>query len=219
MNPYAKTAIKCAVLTLWSATIAVGVLLAYEQWRPSIVQTDLDALEQRINAVVLDNATTQTAALNQLSGKLDALEEELTSLELGYGALTHRQETNETEISNLDDKLSAEMSEGLSKLEARLTTKLNSTSSRTRTIVEPPRKTVKATKPKPVIEVPFELYDVQKRGLTYLAIVGKPGATHLSQLSAVQEGQSYQSWRLIRVEPGRVELQKAADRIELEVRS
>ncbi|RJX68659.1 hypothetical protein DZ860_16835 [Vibrio sinensis] len=220
MNPYAKTAIKCAVLTLWSATITVGVLLAYEQLRPPIEQTDLDAVEQKINQVLLESAATQTAALNVISNKLLNLEAEFTSLDQRYSGLANRQQSHEGALSNLDARLRDDMTHNLETLETRLTAKLNKAQARpTRSVINEPRKAVSTRQPKALLTAPFELYDVQKRGLTYLAIVGKPGATHLSQLHAIQEGQSYLSWRLIKVEPGRVELQKATDRIELEVRS
>nr|WP_014343610.1 hypothetical protein [Aliivibrio fischeri]AEY78196.1 hypothetical protein [Aliivibrio fischeri] len=220
MNPYVKSGIKCVVLTLWSASLSVGTILTYEQLHPRLVQTDLDAFEQKLNTALLDQATEQAASLDALSKKLHILDEGLLTLESDLAELLQRQQSQESVLSEFENKISNDVDTKLNKLESKLTTKLNNQQSlRSRSVIPAKPTSIQKSKPKAIVRAPFELYDVQKRGTAYLAIVGKPGATRLSQLSAVQEGQSYRAWRLVLVEPGRVSLEKGSHRIELEVRS
>lgn len=220
MNPYVKSGIKCVALTLWSASLSVGAILTYEQLHPRLVQTDLDAFEQRLNTALLDQATEQAASLDALSKKLLILDDELIAIERNYAELLQRQQSQESAFSGLESKINNNIDEKLKKLGSKFTAKLNNQQSlRSRSVIPAKPTSMRKSKPKAIVNVPFKLYDVQKRGTTYLAIVGKPGATHLSQLSAIQEGQLYQHWRLVRVEQGRVSLEKGSHRIELEVRS
>ncbi|MEZ9997919.1 hypothetical protein [Vibrio sp. 10N.261.46.A3] len=63
-------------------------------------------------------------------------------------------------------------------------------------------------KAKPIITPPFALFDVQKRGMHHLAIVGEANATHMSQLRALREGQTYQAWKVERITQQGVRLSK-----------
>ena len=221
MNTYLKTGIKCAVLTLWTATLSVGILLAYEQLRPSIAQADLDVLEQKLQVALLEQSTAHTTSMDSLSAKFALHENQTFTFGNDIANLNERQSSQETAFSTLEIDLGLSLNEQIRQLESRLNTKVaRQQSVRSSSVVTARTPTVqKVQKPVATIKAPFALYDVQKRGLTYLAVVGKPGATHLSQLSALQEGQSYQQWRLVRVEPGRIELQKDDHRIEMEIRS
>ncbi|WP_045407369.1 hypothetical protein [Vibrio jasicida] len=219
MNPYLKTSIKLAALTLWSTTLSVGVLLTYQQLRPALIQADLDALELKLHAALSEQGTQTQTQLEHLSSKLVSLESEVLELDEDLASLMGRQSNQEHALSELETQLGSAMNRQMRQLESRLEGKLSRLNASSSAPVEKKTRHVKAPSMVPVVSPPFMLYDVQKRGLTYLAIVGKPGATQLSELSALQAGQSYLQWRLVQVEPGRIALEKGQHRIEMEVRS
>ncbi len=219
MNPYLKTSIKLAALTLWSTTLSVGVLLTYQQLRPALIQADLDALELKLHAAISEQGTQTQTQLEHLSSKLVSLESEVLELDEDLASLMGRQSNQEQALSELESQLGSDMNRQMRQLESRLEGKWSRLNASSSVPAEKKTRHAKAPLPTPVVSPPFTLYDVQKRGLTYLAIVGKPGATQLSELSALQAGQSYLQWRLVQVEPGRIALEKGQHRIEMEVRS
>ena len=91
MNTYLKIGIKCAVLTLWIATLSVGVLFAYEQLRPSIAQADLDVLEQKLQVALLEQNTAHTTSMDSLSAKFTLLENQVLTFGNDIANLSGRQ--------------------------------------------------------------------------------------------------------------------------------
>ncbi|PMM40565.1 hypothetical protein [Vibrio splendidus] len=72
------------------------------------------------------------------------------------------------------------------------------------------------TKTSPQLTAPFTLFDIQKRGVHQVAVLGDANAMTMTDLSSVREGQHYQHWTIKRIEPQGVWISKRNTTLFLE---
>ncbi|PML40328.1 hypothetical protein [Vibrio sp. 10N.261.52.A1] len=201
-----KTLLRGLLFSLWSLILSAACLFAYQQVFSPVQQESFDSrLDTLHQSLVL--------AMNESRDKeRQARIEALNSLQFTLDGLTQRldeQQGEITELINTQSNQGARLDElGLDskKLEV-LETKLQRLSRQPTAKPAPVRAkpVVKPTVKTPTITAPFVLFDVQTRGHTQLAIVGKPGASTLAELSALQAGQHYLGWKITAVNDQHIE--------------
>ncbi|MEZ9749063.1 hypothetical protein AB4425_05910 [Vibrio sp. 10N.261.51.A1] len=213
-----KTLLRGLLFSLWSLILSAACLFAYQQVFSPVQQESfdsrLDALHQSLVLAINESRDKERQA------RLEALD----ALQFTLDGLTQRldaQQGDITELMNTQSNQGARLDElGLDskKLEV-LETKLQRLSRQSTTNRAPARvkPVVKPTVKTPTITAPFVLFDVQTRGHTQLAIVGKPGASTLSELSALQAGQHYLGWKITAVNDHHIETLYKGQRTTLTV--
>lgn len=201
-----KTLLRGLLFSLWSLILSAACLFAYQQVF-SLVQQEsfdsrLDALHQSLVLAMNESRDKERQArieaLNSLQFTLDGLTQRLDEQQ---GEITELINTQSNQGARLD-----ELGLDSKKLEV-LETKLQRLSRQPTAKPAPVRAkpVVKPTVKTPTITAPFVLFDVQTRGHTQLAIVGKPGASTLAELSALQAGQHYLGWKITAVNDQHIE--------------
>ncbi|MEZ9034363.1 hypothetical protein [Vibrio sp. 10N.247.311.00] len=202
-----KTLLRGLLFSLWSLILSAACLFTYQQVFSPVQQESFDSrLDALHQSLVL--------AMNESRDKeRQARIEALNSLQFALDGLTQRideQQGEITELINIQSNQGVRLDElGLDskKLDA-LETKIHRLSRQSTTKRAPPvraKPVVKPTVKTPTITAPFVLFDVQTRGHTQLAIVGKPGASTLAELSALQAGQHYLGWKITAVNDQHIE--------------
>ncbi|MFW9688143.1 hypothetical protein CGH72_16925 [Vibrio parahaemolyticus] len=207
MKSYLKTALKWGLISLWFITLCSVCLVGYHTIMPAATQAQLDnhrlELTEQLNKAIQKEHQQREQALDTISAHLDTLSQRLDAQAEQIGKLTQQQAAQGDSITSLglDKAALSRLESKFSTLEQRVSRKLATASvaAQPRTAVRTPVKTTTQRASRPVassVKPPFELFDVQKRGGVYLAIVGKPSAASLSDLSAVRLGQNYLGWRV-----------------------
>lgn len=207
LKSYLKTALKWGLISLWFITLCSVCLVGYHTIMPPATQAQLDnhrlELTEQLNTAIKEEHQQREQALDTISAHLDTLSQRLDAQAEQIGKLTQQQAEQGDSIASLglDKAALSRLESKFSTLEQRVSRKLATASvaAPPRTAVQSPVKTTTQRTLKSVassVKPPFELFDVQKRGGVYLAIVGKPSAASLSDLSAVRLGQNYLGWRV-----------------------
>ncbi|MEZ9202252.1 hypothetical protein AB4455_00855 [Vibrio sp. 10N.261.46.E12] len=201
-----KTLLRGLLFSLWSLILSAACLFAYQQVFSPVQQESfdsrLDALHQSLVLAMNESRDKERQArieaLNSLQFTLDGLTQRLDEQQ---GEITELINTQSNQGARLD-----ELGLDSKKLEV-LETKLQRLSRQPTAKPAPVRAkpVVKPTVKTPTITAPFVLFDVQTRGHTQLAIVGKPGASTLAELSALQAGQHYLGWKITAVNDQHIE--------------
>lgn len=205
LKSYLKTALKWGLISLWFITLCSVCLVGYHTIMPPATQAQLDnhrlELTEQLNKAIKKEHQQREQALDTISAHLDTLSQRLDAQAEQIGKLTQQQAKQSDSIASLglDKAALSRLESKFNTLEQRVSRKLATASVPTaapqRTAARTPVKTTTQRTSKSVA-TPFELFDVQKRGGVYLAIVGKPSAASLSDLSAVRLGQNYLGWRV-----------------------
>lgn len=208
LKSYLKTALKWGLISLWFITLCSVCLVGYHTIMPAATQAQLDnhrlELTEQLNKAIKEEHRQREQALDTISAHLDTLSQRLDAQAEQIGKLTQQQAEQGDSIASLglDKAALSRLESKFSTLEQRVSRKLATASVPTavsRTAVQTPVKTTTQRTSKSVassVKPPFELFDVQKRGGVYLAIVGKPSAASLSDLSAIRLGQNYLGWHV-----------------------
>ena len=213
-----KTLLRGLLFSLWILILSGACLFAYQQVFSPVHQKSFDsrwdALHQSLVLAMNESATKERQS------RIEAFD----ALQFTHDVLTHRLDAQQGEITELMNTQSHqgahldELSVDSQKLEV-LETKLQRFSRQSSTKRAPVR-TKPITKPTvktPTITAPFILYDVQTRGHIQLAIVGKPSARLLTELSALQAGQHYLGWKITAVKDQQIETTYKGQRTTLTV--
>ncbi|OED62712.1 hypothetical protein A165_14240 [Vibrio tasmaniensis ZS-17] len=213
-----KTLLRGLLFSLWSLILSAACLFAYQQVFSPVQQESfdsrLDALHQSLVLAMNESRDKERQArieaLNSLQFTLDGLTQRLDEQQ---GEITELINTQSNQGARLD-----ELGLDSKKLEV-LETKLQRLSRQPTAKPAPVRAkpVVKPTVKTPTITAPFVLFDVQTRGHTQLAIVGKPGASTLAELSALQAGQHYLGWKITAVNDQHIETLYKGQRTTLTV--
>ncbi|TOG95113.1 hypothetical protein [Vibrio parahaemolyticus] len=205
LKSYLKTALKWGLISLWFITLCSVCLVGYHTIMPPATQAQLDnhrlELTERLNTAIKKEHQQREQALDTISAHLNTLSQRLDAQAEQIGKLTQQQAEQGDSIASLglDKTALSRLEAKFNTLEQRVSRKLATASMPQRTAARTPVKTTTQRTSKSVassVKPPFELFDVQKRGGVYLAIVGKPSAASLSDLSAVRLGQNYLGWRV-----------------------
>ncbi|TOH16500.1 hypothetical protein [Vibrio parahaemolyticus] len=208
LKSYLKTALKWGLISLWFITLCSVCLVGYHTIMPAATQAQLDnhrlELTEQLNKAIKKEHQQREQALDTISAHLDSLSQRLNAQAEQIGKLTQQQAKQGDSIASLglDKAALSRLESKFSTLEQRVSRKLATASipaAVSRTAAQTPVKTTTQRISKSVassVKPPFELFDVQKRGGVYLAIVGKPSAASLSDLSAVRLGQNYLGWHV-----------------------
>lgn len=200
MKTRLKSLLKGLLMSLWVLLLSGGSLLAYHMVMKPVASETLtiqyDGLTQSLTEVINQEQQQRTQAINALLTRLDAIDARLDVQQAKIQALSKTQQSQAQSIEalGLDSQALKRLESKLNRLEKRMATPSRRV---VRAPVKAKRHTPKAQTPsKPLPTPPFALFDVQRRGNVSLAIVGKPNATHLSQLSALRVGQRYLGWQV-----------------------
>lgn len=213
-----KTLLRGLLFSLWNLTLSAACVFTYQQVFSPVQQESfdsrLDALHQSLVLAMNENRDKERQArieaLNSLQFTLDGL---TLRLDEQQGDITELINTQ----SNQGDRLD-ELGLDSKKLEV-LETKLQRLSRQPTAKPAPvqAKPVVKPTVKILTITAPFVLFDVQTRGHIQLAIVGKPGARKLTELSALQAGQHYLGWKITAVNDQHIEVLYKGQRTTLTV--
>ncbi|XEV14939.1 hypothetical protein ACBZ90_18295 (plasmid) [Vibrio alginolyticus] len=207
LKSYLKTALKWGLISLWFITLCSVCLVGYHTIMPPATQAQLDnhrlELTEQLNTAIKKEHQQREQALDTISAHLNTLSQRMDAQAEQIGKLTQQQAKQGDSIASLglDKTALSRLEAKFNTLEQRVSRKLATASIPTtapqRTAARTPIKTTTQRTSKSVassVKPPFELFDVQKRGGVYLAIVGKPSAASLSDLSAIRLGQNYLGW-------------------------
>ncbi len=215
---YLRALLKFLLASVWGAGLSVSVLTLYHQYYQPAPRMSLDALEQSLLLALEKERQHREQKLGQLADKLIGISE-LVEVQRGdIAALQVGQQEHNHRLSSLEQRRNHIDADAFNKLKQRLSnTERQLSQLGQRSVSQPARQAKAAPKTKPTVTPPFTLFDVQKRGTNYLAIVGKSDATTLSELSALRSGSRYQGWQLVAVHPTYVIVRHKGQDITLEV--
>ncbi|EGQ7795961.1 hypothetical protein I6Y99_004582 [Vibrio parahaemolyticus] len=230
LKSYLKTALKWGLFSLWFITLCSVCLVGYHTIMPPATQAQLDnhrlELTEQLNKAIKKEHQQREQALDTISAHLDTLSQRLDAQVEQIGKLSQQQAEQGDSIASLGlDKAALSRLESKFKtLEQRVSRKLATASvpAPPRTSARTPIKTTTQRTSKPVassVKPPFELFDIQKRGGVYLAIVGKPSAASLSDLSAVRLGQNYLGWRVGKITDNAIHASYQGQDVVMEVKA
>ncbi len=214
-----KTLLRGLLFSLWSLTLSAACVFTYQQVFSPVQQESfdsrLDALHQSLVLAINESRDKERQARIEALGALQLTLDKLTQrIDTQQGEITELMNTQSRQSARLD-----ELSLDSKKLDV-LETKLQRLSRQSTTKRAPPvraKPVVKPTVKTPTITAPFVLFDVQTRGRIPLAIVGKPGASTLAELSALQAGQHYLGWKITAVNDQHIEALYKGQRTTLTV--
>ncbi|CAK1763385.1 conserved hypothetical protein [Vibrio crassostreae] len=214
-----KTLLRGLLFSLWSLILSAACLFAYQQVFSPVQQESfdsrLDVLHQSLALTMNESRDKERQARIEALGALQFTLDDLTQrLDEQQGEITELMNIQSNQGARLDelglDSKKLEVLETkLQRLSRQSTTK-RATPVRAKPVVKPTVKT-------PTITAPFVLFDVQTRGHIQLAIVGKPGASTLAELSALQAGQHYLGWKITAVNDQHIEALYKGQRTTLTV--
>lgn len=220
MNPryihYLKVAIKFTLATAWIGAICAVSLTFYHSYFTPASTIDVDALEQRITLTLQQERDNMLTNLSGLETKIESLQQMIDDTNAALDDVKLTQQSHILSINELTlDKTKMKTLEArLSAAEKRLNEPRKTGRTSTPKKAAPKRVVPKVT----VAPPPFVLFDIQKRGAVSLAIVGRPDAKRLSDLSAVRQGERYLGWHLVDVEGDQVRVRnRAGQEVQLEV--
>ncbi len=230
LKSYLKTALKWGLISLWFITLCSVCVVGYHTVMPPATQAQLDnqrlELTEQLNTAIKEEHQQREQALDNISAHLDTLSQRLDAQAEQIGKLTQQQAKQGDSIASLglDKAALSRLESKFSTLEQRVSRKLATASvpAQPRTAARTPVKTTTQRASKPVassVKPPFELFDVQKRGGVYLAIVGKPSAASLSDLSAVRLGQNYLGWRVGKITDNAIHASYQGQDVVMEVKA
>lgn len=215
-----KQAIKFTLLSIWCAGLSLGVLALHQSIFPPISNIDLNKLEQAFNLALQHEESTRSESIEQLFNAQEGIKSQLNSDQLVLQAITERQNNLENALDETESNINHSFSQKFEAIEQHLNKKLSKVQNdRARLIERQKPKVVQVSTSKPVITPPFILFDVQKRGSVYLAIIGKPSAKTLSDLLPLRVGQSYLGWRIVQIRSNSIVANFQGELIDIEVRS
>ncbi len=221
MKPNLKTAIRFTISSVWVVALSSALLTGYHFLisEPNTHQ-QADALEQRILLTLQQESEARLQKTSAFEVQLSDLMSEAARQSDELTALSQQQSEVEKQVESiaLEAKDLEALKSRIKQVEQRQAQASRQTVRTSRAVI--PKKEVEK-KPTPLISVtppPFVLFDVQSRGGVMLAIVGAPSAKQLSDLSAVRQGESYQQWRVVKVQAQRVTFRNAQGQdVHLEV--
>ncbi|WP_299143290.1 hypothetical protein [uncultured Vibrio sp.] len=189
------------LLSLWCFALSVVCVVIYQQTFSPVRYMDLDYRLDTLNQSVL--LAIHESGAKERQARIEAL----NALQLTLDRLSLRLDEQQNDMAKLRSTQAHhgvrldELGIDSQKLEA-LETKLRHLSRQPAVTKREPvqvKPVIQPTVKTPAITAPFVLFDVQTRGRIQLAIVGKPGARSLSELSALQAGQTYLGWKITAV--------------------
>lgn len=229
LKSYLKTALKWGLISLWFITLCSVCMVGYHTVMPPATQAQLDnhrlELTEQLNTAIKEEHQQREQALDIIRSQLDTLSQSLDAQAEQIGKLTQQQAEQGDSIASLDlDKAALSRLESKFKtLEQRVSRKLATASvTAPRTAAQAPVKATTQRASKSAVsslKPPFELFDVQKRGGVYLAIVGKPSAASLSDLSAVRLGQNYLGWHVGKITDHAIHASYQGQNVVMEVKA
>ncbi|HBC3487102.1 TPA: hypothetical protein KDY96_003973 [Vibrio parahaemolyticus] len=230
LKSYLKTALKWVLISLWFITLCSVCLVGYHTIMPAATQAQLDnhrlELTEQLNTAIKEEHQQREQALDTISAHLNTLSQRLDAQAEQIGKLTQQQAEQGDSIASLglDKAALSRLESKFSTLEQRVSRKLATASvpAPQRTAARTPVKTTTQRASRPVtssVKPPFELFDVQKRGGVYLAIVGKPSAASLSDLSAIRLGQNYLGWHVGKITDHAIHASYQGQNVVMEVKA
>ena len=214
-----KGLLKFLFASAWGAGLSVSVLTLYHQTYQPTSSMDASALEQRLLLAMEEGRLAREQKLNQLADALTDLDTLLETQQDHIVALQTQNQEHSDRLSHIELQRHGIDKNALDRLEQRLNKVDKQLSQLGQRSYTPVKTTQTKPKPKvkPAITPPFTLFDVQKRGVSYIAVVGKADAKRLSELNVLRSGGRYLGWQLVSVHPTHVVVRHKGEEVTLEV--
>lgn len=191
-----KALIKFALHTLLAVGVSASVTAIAAYWVTEQSDRARHRLKQELLADIQSQSEHQSAAITASEQKLTQhMQPFITRLEALDSQMLSGMQTHQR-LQNALDTLAneiAEQTKGIQTLKKQLRAVERRPSGNTVATPKP-----KKPSPSQVVtkDLPFRLFDVQKRGLSYVAIIGPKQTSSVSGLMVLSAGHRYQGWRL-----------------------
>lgn len=229
MKSHFKAVLKWLLTSLWFLTLCSACVVGYHFLIPPVTEAQWQRQQTELTEHIVQASQKEhdarQQALDAISASLNALTRRVDAQAEQIGRLTEQQSQQGDSLSALGmDKAAVErLEKKLTALERQVSQKLQAVRAPApaKAVTPQSKRHARVVTPKPanVPTPPFVLFDVQKRGNVYLAIVGKPTASTLSELSAVRAGQRYLGWQVGQIQPNNIRASYQGQTIVMEVKA
>lgn len=227
MKSHFKAVLKWLLTSLWFLTLCSACVVGYHFLSPPVTEAQWQRQQTELTEHIVQASQKEhdarQQALDAISASLNALARRVDAQAKQIGRLTEQQSQQGDHLSTLGmDKAAVErLEKKLTALERQVSQKLQAVRAPAKAVTPQSKRHTRVVPPKSVNvpTPPFVLFDVQKRGNVYLAIVGKPTASTLSELSAVRAGQRYLGWQVGQIQPNNIRASYQGQTIVMEVKA
>ncbi|RSD31729.1 hypothetical protein [Vibrio pectenicida] len=211
-----KALIKFALHTLLVVGVSTSITIVAVYWLGEKNASARNSLKQVLLAEIQSHSESQSAAIAASEQKhTQDMQPFITRLEtldnqvlLGKQEHQHFQDAIDTLKSQQEGQTKGIQT--LNKKVRALARRPTSKKTVSPSVKKRPQSNVSTT------ELPFRLFDVQKRGLSYVAIMGPKQTDRVKKLMVLSAGHRYQGWRLDSVTQSGVQVSQGNIRLFLE---
>lgn len=226
-----KQLLKGLILTCWIAGVALAVCVAVFHWNNPVNQSQLKLLAQSIEGSN-ERFATLNLSLDSLSSQLDSLESTVNRHQSAIVAIQSEQSVHKTQLASLQSLSETNkqrlntfqsMFDGQDKELKRLIQRAYRESKAVITNAKAPRNKTphlsksKQSKAQRSITPPFQLFDIQQRGVVLLAAVAPHNATSLGQVALKRRGERFSGWKILDVTPANILVQKGNQQVTIRI--